>query len=191
MIFRALIRASIPLLLLAAAGAAAAIQVPLVDALGHYDTEPAGTAERMVTIDLSGLGMGAGSLAVDFVGTVQPGVLVICGDPDPGNGSPWPGGIQVFLEDPLGGIWEGLAEMLEGEVSGSIDFRYYGSGAGDLGFLFEGPVDVHVVFFGQPFIGILCPLDYPMLDLAEATLTVNGVIGVEPQTWGAVKQLYR
>ena len=186
-----LVRALVPLLALAAGGAAAAIHVPLVDAIGHYDTEPAGFVERVVTIDLSGLGNSAGSLSVDFAGTVQPGVVVICGDTDPGDGSPWPGGLQVFLEDPQGGIWEGLAEMLEGEVSGSSDFRYYGAGAGDLDFLFAGPVDVHVVFFGQPLIAILCPLDYPTMDLAEVALIVNGVIGVEPQTWGAVKQLYR
>ncbi len=84
--------------------------------------------------------------------------------------------------------------VLEGDwhdLQAPSDFRYYGAGAGNLDFLFTGPVDVHVVFFGQELIAILCPLDYPTLDLADVALIVNGVIGIEPQTWGAVKKLYR
>lgn len=174
---------------LAAGGAqASGVNVALAGALGAYDADPLALNLRTATIDLTGVGRDATGLALSWAGYATPGLLALCDEPE--QTSDWPGVLQVRIDHPDGGVWEGLAEMLTGEVGEITFLEFYGSGAPDLDFLFAGPVDVHVGFWGQTYIGILCPVDYPLLDLGSAVLIVEGVVTTEARTWGAVKRLY-
>ena len=129
---------------LAASGAqASGVNVALAGALGAYDADPLALNLRTATIDLTGVGRDATGLALSWAGYATPGLLALCDEPE--QTSDWPGVLQVRIDHPDGGVWEGLAEMLTGEVGEITFLEFYGSGAPDLDFLFAGPVDVHVV----------------------------------------------
>jgi hypothetical protein len=179
---------SLPILVVASllVGSVAAVEVPLPELAGDYDTT---NYIRTVTVDVGGSLVGISGAELYMAGSMTPGVVGYYDEFDELQTEPWPAEFGGGFYEMGTSAWFAWTGGHDGAFEVTVPFQ--GIGDPNWDFLADGVAEFTFEFIPASLVGLVFPITDPYGSITEVTLIIHATVPVEESTWGRVKALYR